>query len=245
MLFQLFCVPLWQNKTIILIMNAKTFFGKFTSGYLLGHMLAMVIVVILLCTGAWYGLRAYTHHGEGIAIPELSGMDSNKARKLLEENGLYMTVNDSGYNKRMPANCILDQLPAAGMTVKAGRTIYVTVNSLNSPRVAIPDLIDNSSYREAEARLKAIGFKLLTPRHIDGEKDWVYGIQAGGRNLQTGDMVSIESPLTLVIGHGMYGEDEETEDDDMLLEDENDEVDGFLEVTDGGTDDNDGQRRRF
>ena len=218
-------------------MNAKIFFGKFKSGYLLGHLLAMVLVVVLFCLGIWYGLRLYTHHGEGIVIPDLSGMNSMQARELLEANELYMVVNDSGYNKRKPAETILAQLPAAGMKVKAGRTIYVTVNSLQSPSIALPDLIDNSSYREAEARLKALGFKLQETKVIEGEKDWVYGIQANGRNLESGDMVSIETPLTLVIGRGMYGEEDELMDEDVILYDEeDDEVDDFLEIPDMPTD---------
>jgi beta-lactam-binding protein with PASTA domain len=218
-------------------MNAKIFFGKFKSGYLLGHLLAMVLVVVLFCLGIWYGLRLYTHHGEGIVIPDLSGMNSMQARELLEANELYMVVNDSGYNKRKPAETILAQLPAAGMKVKAGRTIYVTVNSLQSPSIALPDLIDNSSYREAEARLKALGFKLQETKVIEGEKDWVYGIQANGRNLESGDMVSIETPLTLVIGRGMYGEEDELMDeDDILYDEEDDDVDDFLEIPDMPTD---------
>ena len=218
-------------------MNAKIFFGKFKSGYLLGHLLAMGLVVVLFCLGIWYGLRLYTHHGEGIVIPDLSGMNSMQARELLEANELYMVVNDSGYNKRKPAETILAQLPAAGMKVKAGRTIYVTVNSLQSPSIALPDLIDNSSYREAEARLKALGFKLQETKVIEGEKDWVYGIQANGRNLESGDMVSIETPLTLVIGRGMYGEEDELMDeDDILYDEEDDDVDDFLEIPDMPTD---------
>ena len=218
-------------------MNAKILFGKFKSGYLLGHLLAMVLVVVLFCLGIWYGLRLYTHHGEGIVIPDLSGMNSMQARELLEANELYMVVNDSGYNKRKPAETILAQLPAAGMKVKAGRTIYVTVNSLQSPSIALPDLIDNSSYREAEARLKALGFKLQETKVIEGEKDWVYGIQANGHNLESGDMVSIETPLTLVIGRGMYGEEDELMDeDDILYDEEDDDVDDFLEIPDMPTD---------
>jgi hypothetical protein len=117
--------------------------------------------------------------------------------------------------------------------VKGGRTVYITINSLQSPQLAIPDLIDNSSFREAEARLKAMGFCLLEPRRIEGEKDWVYGIQTGGRNVHAGDMVSIESALTLIIGNGLYEDEEDLlEEDDFASEVISDAVDDFMEVTD-------------
>lgn len=213
-------------------MNVKDFFGKFVSTYLWGHLLAMVLVIVALSLGVWFGLDIYTHHGEEIEIPDLNHMNCDQARELLEDMGLCIEVNDSGYNKSIPANVVLAQLPAAGMKVKSGRTVYVTVNSLQSPRVAIPDLIDNSSYREAEARLKAMGFKMSEPKIIDGEKDWVYGIRAGGRNLQTGDQVSIESHLTLVIGRGMFvDEEEELLSDEDIPSMEDDDVDDFLEIT--------------
>ena len=119
------------------------------------------------------------------------------------------------------------------MEVKAGHVIYVTVNSPSSPTFAIPDVIDNSSYREAEAKLMALGFKLLPPKRILGEKDWVYGIMSRGRQLNTGDHVSIDVPLTLVIGNGRYGEDEDIDfgDDFMYPEEHPDDgVDEFVEV---------------
>lgn len=228
----------FARKINIQLMNAKDFFGKFISPYLLGHLIAMVVVAVLLCVGVWYGLRVYTHHGEGVEIPDLMGMSSREARQELERRGLFLEVNDSGYNKSKPAGCILAQLPGAGMQVKAGRTIYVTINSLESPRIAIPDLIDNSSYRQAQAHLQAIGFKLFPPIYVEGEKDWVYGIKQGNCDLQTGDMVSTEQMLTLVIGMGVEDEEGEVLGDSVeaTLKLENGivigDVDDFEEVTD-------------
>ena len=70
-------------------------------------------------------------------------------------------------------------------------------------------MVDNSSYREAEAKLVAIGFKLDPPQQVEGEKDWVYGILCRGRRVSTGDRISIDSPLTLLIGNGHYSSDAE------------------------------------
>ena len=178
-------------------MKVKEFFGKFASGYLWGNLLAMMAVVAVLFVGLWYGLEVYTRHDKGIEVPNLVNMYYSKALLLVENEQLAITVTDSAYNKRLPANCILAQTPGPGMKVKPGHVIYVTVNSLSSPSFIIPDVVDNCSYREAEARLIAIGFKMLPPKKVLGEKDWVYGIMSRGRRVNAGDRVNIDSPLTL------------------------------------------------
>ena len=214
-------------------MKTKEFFGKIFGLFVVGNLVAMAVVIVLLCFGVKFGLEWYTHHGEGVKIPKVEGMTYENARMLLEQNGLNIMVSDSGYNKRLPANCILAQSPGEGTMVKDGHMIYVTVNSPSSPSFAIPDIVDNSSYREAEAKLMAIGFKLLPPKQIMGEKDWVYGIISRGRRVTTGDMVSIDSPLTLIIGSGTYDSEDEEID---YVEPEyrrmlGEEVDEFEEVT--------------
>lgn len=175
------------------------------------HLLAMFVVIILLCFGVKVGLDFYTHHGREVEVPNVQEMNFDKAKILLEERGLRVVVSDSGYNKRKPADCILAQTPDAGVRVKQGRVIYVTVNSSSSPTVVIPDIIDNCSLREAEAKLIGLGFKMLPPKRVDGEKDWVYGIISRGRRVGTGDRISTESPLTLMVGSGNV-ESEEMED---------------------------------
>ncbi len=216
-------------------MKVREFFGKFCSKFLVWNLIAMILVVFALLLGVNYGLDWYTHHGESIRVPNIEGMRITKAREMMNEHGLDIIVTDSGYNRRLPADCVLTQNPGPGLTVKGGHVIYVTINSSNSPSVAIPDVVDNSSYREAEARLISLGFKVLDPQYVTGEKDWVYGVSCNGRKVSTGDRVSIEEPLTLLIGSGQYGTDEEVDiighgDEPLMMGNDND-VDDFEEVT--------------
>jgi beta-lactam-binding protein with PASTA domain len=185
--------------------------GKIADWRFGAHLLAMLLVMLLFCIGVKVGLDIYTRHGQEVEVPNLMNMSFDQAKLLLDEYDLNIQVADSGYNKRMPADCILAQMPGATAKVKAGHIIYVTVNSPSSPTVTIPDIIDNSSLREAEAKLAAMGFKLLPPKRIVGEKDWVYGIISRGRRVGTGDRVSTDAPLTLIVGTGGY----EAEEDDM------------------------------
>ena len=219
--------------------KAKTFFKKFASWYLWLNLLGMVLLLVAAFFGLKWWLASYTHHGEGIEVPDFYKMDYREATDLAEEAGLSLMVNDSTYNKELPAGCIVVQTPAKGMNVKQGRVIYVTINSLTVPRVAIPDLVDNSSYREAQYKLQSLGFRILPPKLIDGEKDWVYGIESRGRRVGTGDMVSIGSPLTLLVGSGQYADDEEidyTEPSPYDVTPDNGDIDEFEEVTEIPTD---------
>lgn len=213
-------------------MDSKVFVRKIFSRYLIINLLAMVAVVVLLCVGVGFGLDLYTHHGEGIEVPKIEGMSYQKARLLLEEKGLVIQVSDSGYNKTLPADCILAQMPGNGQKVKEGHVVYVTVNSPSSPTFAIPDVVDNSSVREAEAKLTAMGFRLDPHQYVAGEKDWVYGIVCRGRRVSNGDRIPIDYPLTLMVGKGMI---DDTEDIDYVDNDysagENEEIDEFTEVT--------------
>ena len=213
-------------------MNIKESLGKVFDRYVVMHLSAMLIVIILLCVGVGFGLDIYTHHGENVTVPNLNGMDVDKAERQLSQLGLTIVVSDSGYNKSLPADCILLQTPGEGQKVKQGHVVYVTVNSPSSPSFALPDLVDNSSVREAEAKLTAMGFRLLPPQTVPGERDWVYGIVCRGRRVSNGDRIPIDYPLTLLVGGGSIGDSDEYEyvDPSYTPIDEM-QVDEFEEVT--------------
>ena len=179
---------------------------KIVSWQLLGHLLAMALLLVGLIVGVSYALDAYTHHGESIAIPDVKHHPRADAEAELRRLGLEVTVSDTGYVKSLPADCVLELSPSVGSHVKSGHMVYLVVNASKSPTLVLPDLVDNSSLREAMARLTAQGFKLGLPEYVSGEKDWVYGMKADGRNVQGGDRVSVESRITIVVGSGLRDE---------------------------------------
>lgn len=184
-------------------MNPSEFFRKFKSRYLLGNLAAMVLAVVAVCMGVKYGLDIYTHHGESISIPDVRRKSFSDANYLLDEADLQVVVSDTGYVPGLPPDCILEQTPMPGERVKSGHIIYLIVNASHTPTLTIPDIIQNSSLREAMAKLSAMGFKLTQPEYIEGERDWVYGLTVKGRHLQTGDKVSINDYVTIQVGNGL------------------------------------------
>lgn len=186
---------------------------KLLSPIVWGNLLAMVLVTIVLALVVWQGMDSYTHHGESIQVPELKGLQMTDAQYRLEQLGLHAMVVDSSYHKGMAPGCVLDYTPAAGRRVKSGRNIYITINTERTPTVALPDLADNSSLREAQAKLTAMGFRMAPVELVHGDKEWVYGIKSGGRNVYAGERVSIDVPLVLQVGNGKTEEEDESLND--------------------------------
>lgn len=224
-------------------METSEFIRKLTSKYLWLNLFAMGVVITLLVLGTGIAMDIYTHHGETITVPDVRKHSYEASVKVLEDLGMDVVINDTGYVKSLAPGVILDQLPAPGTIVKGGRTIFLTVNAVNSPTLVLPDIIDNCSLREAMARLSAIGFKLGKTKYVYGEKDWVYGILANGKSVSAGDRISVESTLVIQAGNGQrnaadsvymtdmpyeYGEEDITTDGEELQ---------FEEVQAGSADD--------
>lgn len=182
------------------MVTLKDFFSFKNNRFFWLNIIGMVVAIVVIVYGTLWGLDIYTQHGESYVVPNIKNKELSQAQILLNQQSMQGVVIDSSYVKELPAGIVLDQTPAGGMRVKKGRTIYLTINTNEVPRVKIPDVIDNSSMRQAAAKLKAMGFRLTEPEMVAGEQDWVYGIKYRGRSLKAGDKVPSEALLTLCIG---------------------------------------------
>lgn len=180
----------------------KEFFSFKNNRFFWLNLVAMIVIVIAVALGTLQWLDSYTRHGEAVVVPNVKGMNLRLAENELDKQSLKSIVIDSSYVKGIPPGAILEQNPAGGSKVKEGRTVYLTINADSAPQVAVPDIMDNSSLRQAEAKLRALGFKVTDPEYISGDKDWVYSIKYRGRTLQAGEKVPHEAVLTLCVGNG-------------------------------------------
>ena len=187
------------------MISLKEFFSFKRNRFFWLNLIAMIVVVIGAAWGPLHWLDNYTRHGQSVTVPNVKGLPLRAAENEINKLGLNAIAIDSNYVKGMPAGAVLEQTPESNSKVKEGRTVYLTINTADVPKIAIPDIIDNSSSRQAEARLRAMGFKLTAPELIEGEKDWVYGVKYKEHQLMSGDKVPRESVLTLCIGAGEDG----------------------------------------
>ena len=156
-------------------MQTRTFIRKLCSRYIWLNLALMAALMMLLVLLLGWAAAVYTHHGEEISVPDICNKKFPDAENLLEAAGLTIVVSDTSYNRHLPPDCILQQSPDPGQKVKSGRVVYVTINASTKPTLVMPDIVDNSSLREAMAKLRILGFKVGEPQYVAGEKDWVYG----------------------------------------------------------------------
>ncbi len=165
--------------------------------------------LLLYVVFAWLG--SYTHHGEKLPVPDISGKTISEAKKILEDNNMRYLVEDSVFVEKVLPGMVVSQIPKpfyidpetgekTATKVKENRTIYLTINKLRPPEVSFPKLIGVSK-RIAMAKLNALGMntelKYKTVSYCDGcVVDQLYN----GRTLKEGEKIERGSKVTLVVG---------------------------------------------
>ena len=192
----------------------SAFIKKIFSPLVMLNCLGMILVVVLFFFGTLAFIDFYTLHGEEVEVPKLTGVSEQIAYSKLKALGLKAEVRDTGYVHKAAPFEVLEESIKPGTKIKPGRTIYLTINSNGSKRIELPDLADNCSRREAEDKLKTLGFKLGATEFIIGDPDWVYEVKVNGKTVKAGTRISVDLPITLVVGAG--GMEDEYNGNDSL-----------------------------
>ncbi|RZJ54838.1 MAG: PASTA domain-containing protein, partial [Flavobacterium sp.] len=157
---------------------------------------------------AFFSLRFYTKHGEGLNVPALKGLSIEQAVIKLEELGLRYEL-DSVYIMDKPPGLVIEQDPDAGTFVKDNRTIYLTINTSKTPNVNFPE-VEFKTLREAQAIIEGYGLKLGdTTYKPDVSRDVVLETMFGGQPIRTGETLPRGSRIDFVLGDGRGNEEVE------------------------------------
>ncbi|HCC51093.1 MAG TPA: hypothetical protein DEQ30_02800 [Porphyromonadaceae bacterium] len=112
-------------------------------------------------------------------------------------------------------------MPEANAKVKKNRIVSVTVNAKTEETEPIPD-IEDISFRQAYALLRARGFMDVEYKYVSGEyRDLTIGVEYGGRMVNAGTRVPLTAKLILVISDGNV-----TPEDSSTVDEENIEIIG-------------------
>jgi eukaryotic-like serine/threonine-protein kinase len=178
-------------------------YNRNTLGGLLLHMaLACVIVLIVSILYFYAYLPSLTNHGETITVPNVEGLPFEKVEQFLSNHDLRYEVGDSSFSSQYPPLTVLKQFPVPGAKVKENRKVYLTVNRVKPPTVAMPDLVDKSLIN-AEEVLK--GSELKRGKIILVRGPWLNLVQEmriNGNKIVPGVRVPKGTVVDLVVMDG-------------------------------------------
>ena len=163
------------------------------------NILIMIVVVVLMIVGINAWLDNYTHHNESIIVPEVKGLIDDEAIYSLERAGLVPMVIDSLYADATPGS-VIEQLPEAGLPVKKGRIVYLTINAKSVRMITMPEVADFSS-RQAKSILREAGFVVSKVEEAAYEfDDLVLRVKVGDTVILPGESLPYHTNVTLVVG---------------------------------------------
>ena len=82
-------------------MDFKTFWNSTTAFVLKNFFIAALIGVVII-VGAVRWLSSFTHHGEEVVVPAITGLYVEESKILAGNEGLTIQVIDSTYSKKAP-----------------------------------------------------------------------------------------------------------------------------------------------
>jgi len=123
-------------------------------------------VLVLLVILSYIALALGTRHGMRRTVPDFTGLVLKDAQYYASERGLKLIINDSLYVPAYPGGMVLEQLPKGGVDVKAGRKIYITINSFAQKKLPMP-YVAGRSLRQAKNMLESAGFGIQTLEYVE------------------------------------------------------------------------------
>jgi beta-lactam-binding protein with PASTA domain len=120
--------------------------------------LALAIALILLLS-TLVGLKIYTHHGQAIQVPDLTGLTVEEVSDVISSKSLRFEIVDSVYSHEMPRGTVIKQNPKASSLVKENRRVFLTMNAVNPEMITMPRLV-GLSIRQARLALQNAGLVL-------------------------------------------------------------------------------------
>jgi hypothetical protein len=125
----------------------------------LKHLMIALGIGLFLVLAAFIFLRIYTHHGQAIQVPDLTGLTEEEVGIIMTAKRLRYEVSDSIFYKDIPKGTVAKQNPRPGSKVKENRRIYLTLNAISPEKVPMPN-VRGLSLREARLKLNMYGLNL-------------------------------------------------------------------------------------
>ena len=182
--------------------------------YIVKNVIILFLAGVFVFYGTMVVLRHYTHHGEALPVPNVTGLTLDEAGKILKERKMRWQLSDSVYVTSAKPGAVVNQNPEPGFKVKENRNIFLTINALAPEKVKMPDVVD-LSFRQAKTTLESQGLTIGKLTYVPYmATNYVLKQLYRGNEIRKGTEIVKGSEIELVLGDGLS--DEKTFVPDLL-----------------------------
>jgi len=177
-------------------------FKFLTSKPLWVNILVALGILLLLVFLFFFSLSWITNHNRNEKVPNIVGQNIVAATKLLKEKGFDVEVQDSLFVDSIGRLAVIKQSPEAEANVKAGRTIYLTINRATAPEVDMPNL-SGFSFKSAQYMLQTLNLKLGdTSYKACAGRNTIIEQLYNGQSIKEGTKIPMGSTISFVLCGG-------------------------------------------
>lgn len=177
---------------------------------LLYHAVLIVVTLVAIIFLSSIFMKIVTRHGTHRTVPDYMGVHIEQVREDAASNELEIIINDSLFVPAYDGGIVLDQLPKGGTEVKAGRKVYVTINSFREKMVKVP-YVAGRSLRQAKNMLEVAGLGVEKLVYVeDIATNYVLAEIVDGVQLSENSNVELEMGSGVVLQVGVAPEENST-----------------------------------
>jgi len=167
------------------------------------HLLLAIITLVFLFLGWLKYLDYYTMHDKYIKVPDFNNMLIAQLDSVVEANNIRYEIIDSIFDRSREKGIVVRQDPEPFTDVKKNRKIYLTINSLQTRKVAFPDIYD-LSLRQAITQLNKNGLQVGELEYRSNiATNKVLDYKMNGIKIEIGQELYIGTIVDLVVGKGL------------------------------------------
>jgi eukaryotic-like serine/threonine-protein kinase len=151
--------------------------------------------------------------GEVVSVPDVTGKTFEEAKKALAEKNLIAMKGYERYDTKRPLGSILFQNPFPKAQVKAGRHVYLSVNTSKTPNAPMPDL-KGRTLVDVKLTLDRLGLALGSLQYAVVSKREEEGIILS-QSVPAGAMLKAGTSVNLTVGQLPGGGEGEIKQSDV------------------------------
>lgn len=140
----------------------------------------------------------FVRGGEIVKVPNVIGKTFEEAEKILAERNLTAMRGYERYDSKRPLGTVLFQNPTPNSEVKAGRHVYLSINSSKKPNAPMPDL-KGRTLGDAKLTLERLGLELQGIEYAIVYKREEEGLVVA-QSVPVGAVLKAGTKVTITIG---------------------------------------------